>query len=59
MSKQLEPSNEHGAEDAPGTVADLVKEDPNSTWEAIVRRNPAAVPQWASTQAEQAPTTKG
>lgn len=53
-----EPAKERVAEDAAGIAADLVKEDPDSTWEAIARRNPTAIPHWTTERTAHAPATK-
>ena len=47
--QQLKPAKEReAAGDAAGAVADLVRDDQQSTWEAIIRRNPTIVPRWVS-----------
>lgn len=33
-------------EDAPGAAADLAQDEPDSTWEAIVRKHTSAIPPW-------------
>lgn len=54
---QADPQTNGATEGAPDAVADLVKQEPRSTWEDIVRRHPAAAPRWIDKPVDQTGTT--
>jgi hypothetical protein len=53
---QADPSTTRVTEGAPGAVADLVKQEPRSTWDDIVRRHPAVAPRWVDKPDDQTET---